>query len=88
MLTLRAEHTVSGHALTADDYLFHGDAAGALRAFDDGSQAWREALVSADRTALDEVGHSGYPDGSDPEEPFINVLSGGSIKNCCTTALR
>jgi hypothetical protein len=74
MLTLRAEHTVSGHALTADDYLFHGDAAGALRAFDDGSQAWREALVSADHTALDEVGHSGYPDGSDPEEPFINVV--------------
>ena len=60
--------------LAAYDYLFHDDAAGALRAFDAGAQAWREALASADDAALDEVGRSGYPDGSDPEEPFIGVV--------------
>jgi hypothetical protein len=74
MLTLRAEHTIGSHALTSDDYVFHGDAAGALRAFDAGAQAWRKALVSADDAALDEIGRSGYPDGSDPEEPFIEVV--------------
>jgi DinB superfamily len=74
MLTLRADHTIGSHALTGDDYHFSGDAAGALAAFDAGAEAWRAALVSADDAALDMVGRSTYPDGSDPDDPFIEVV--------------
>jgi hypothetical protein len=74
MLTLRADHTIGSHALTRDDYRFSGDAAGALAAFDRGADAWRAALVSADDAALDMVGRSTYPNGSDPEDPFIETV--------------
>jgi hypothetical protein len=74
MLTLRADHTVGSHALTQDDYRSSGDAAGAVAAFDAGATAWRAALVSADNAALDQVGRSTYPDGSDPEDPFIDIV--------------
>jgi hypothetical protein len=74
MLTLRADHTIGSHALTRDDYRFSGDAAGALAAFDSGTGAWRAALVSADDAALDMVGRSTYPNGSDPEDPFIETV--------------
>ncbi|HEY8597500.1 MAG TPA: hypothetical protein VIL85_03660, partial [Thermomicrobiales bacterium] len=36
--------------------------------------AWREALLSADDAALDRVGRSSYPSGSDPNEPFIETI--------------
>jgi DinB superfamily len=74
MLMLRADHTIGSHALTQDDYLFRGDAAGALVAFDAGAEAWRAALISADDAALDMVGRSTYPDGSDPDDPFLEVV--------------
>jgi len=74
MLTLRADHTIGSHALTRDDYRHSGDAAGALAAFAAGAEAWRAALTSADDAALDQVGRSTYPDGSDPEEPFIEIV--------------
>ena len=74
MLTLRADHTIGSHALTRDDYRFSGDTAGALAAFGSGADAWRAALVSADDAALDMVGRSTYPNGSDPEDPFIETV--------------
>jgi hypothetical protein len=74
MLTLRADHTIGSHSLTRNDYRFSGDAAGALAAFDSGADAWRAALVSADDAALDMVGRSTYPNGSDPEDPFIETV--------------
>lgn len=74
MLTARADYTIGSHALTGDDYHFSGTAAGALAAFETGADAWREALVSADAAALDQVGRSSYPDGSDPDEPFIDIV--------------
>jgi len=76
MLTLRADHTIGSHALTRDDYRHSGDAAGAIAAFDTdiGAAAWRAALVSADDAALDMVGRSTYPDGSDPDDPFIETV--------------
>jgi hypothetical protein len=36
--------------------------------------AWRSALVSADDAALDQVGRSTYPDGSDAEDRFIDLV--------------
>jgi|CZKT01.1.fsa_nt_gi hypothetical protein len=87
MLTLRADHTIGRHALTRDGYRSSGDAAGALAAFGSGAEAWRMALVSADDVALDTVGRSTYPDGSDQTIPSSR-LSGGLIRNCCTTGQR
>ncbi|MFI6340266.1 DinB family protein [Streptomyces sp. NPDC050535] len=74
MLTLRAEHTNGGHALTRDDYPVDGDVMAAVAAFDAGAAAWRTALSSADDAALDTVGHCTYPHGSDAEEPFIDIV--------------
>lgn len=74
LLAMRADHTVGSHTLTRDTYRFSGDAAGALAAFDAGAAAWREALVSCDDADLDTVGRSTYPHGSDPEDPFIDVV--------------
>ncbi|WP_406416997.1 DinB family protein [Streptomyces sp. NBC_00873] len=74
MLALRADHTNGSHTLTRDDYHAAGDAAGAIADFDTSASAWREALLSTDDTALDTVGHSTYPHGSDPEDPFIETV--------------
>ncbi|WP_086727419.1 DinB family protein, partial [Streptomyces carpinensis] len=74
MLTLRADHVAGSHTLTRDDYRVSGDAAGAVAAFDAGAAAWRQALLCTDDTALDKVGHSTYPHGSDPEDVFIDVV--------------
>ncbi len=74
MLTLRAEYTVGNHALTRDDYRVSGDAAGAIAAFDRAAGAWRAALASADDAALDRIGHSTYPYGSDPEDQFLTTV--------------
>ncbi|MER5297471.1 DinB family protein [Streptomyces pharetrae] len=74
MLFLRADHTAGSHALTRDDYHVSGDAAGAVAAFDTAAAAWRQALVSVDDAALDTVGYCTYPHGSDPEEPFIDIV--------------
>jgi len=74
MLALRADHTTGSHTLTRDDYHTSGDCAGAVAAFESAAAAWREALLSADDAALDTVGHSTYPHGSDPEDPFIETV--------------
>lgn len=72
MLSLRADWTIGDHSLTSDQ--FRGDAAGGIAALVDGARAWRGALSSADDESLDQVGRSQYPDGGDPDEPFINVV--------------
>ncbi|MFD3491910.1 DinB family protein [Streptomyces sp. NPDC058690] len=74
LLALRADHTNGSHTLTRDDYVVAGDAAGAIAAFESAATAWREALLGADDAALDTVGHSTYPHGSDPEDPFIETV--------------
>lgn len=74
MLTLRADHTAGGHALTRDDYPVSGDAARAIAAFNTAAAAWRKALLSVDDAALDTVGYCTHPHGSDPDEPFIDIV--------------
>ncbi|HEY0539828.1 MAG TPA: DinB family protein [Actinoallomurus sp.] len=74
MLTLRADHTIGSHSLTRGDHHVNADAAAAITAFDSGATAWREALLSADDSTLDKVGHSTYPHGSDPDDPFIETV--------------
>ncbi|MFB7274643.1 DinB family protein [Streptomyces sp. NPDC056244] len=74
MLALRADHTAGSHSLTRDDYRISEDAAGAIAAFDEGAAIWRQALLTVDDTALDTVGYSTYPHGSDPDDPFIEIV--------------
>lgn len=74
MLTLRADHTAGSCSLTRDDVPVPGDAACAVAAFDAGAAAWRKALLSVDEAALDTVGYCTYPHGSDPDEPFVDIV--------------
>ncbi len=74
LLARRADYTIGARALTRADYRYRGDAAGALAAFTAAADGWRAALTGADDAALDRVGHSSYPDGSDPDVPFIEIV--------------
>lgn len=74
MLTLRADYTVGSRAMTGDTYENSGDAHGAIMALDEGVKAWREALLSSDDAALDAVGRSSYPYGSDAQDVFIDTV--------------
>jgi hypothetical protein len=73
MLARRADYTIGTHSLTRAAYRHSGDVAAALDAFGAAADHWRTALTSADDAALDEVGRSSYPDGSDPDQPFIEI---------------
>ncbi|WP_030906743.1 DinB family protein [Streptomyces sp. NRRL F-5126] len=74
LLALRADHTAGTHRLTRDDHRTAGDAATAIAAFDAAASAWRAALLDAGEEALDTVGYSTYPHGSDPEDPFLDTV--------------
>ncbi|MER5428447.1 DinB family protein [Streptomyces sp. NPDC002588] len=74
MLSLRAEHTAGGHLLTRDDHPVSGSATAAVAAFGAATAAWREALLGIDDATLDVVGYCTYPHGSDPEEPFLDIV--------------
>ncbi|MFE1774367.1 DinB family protein [Streptomyces sp. NPDC059008] len=74
MLTLRADHTAGSRRLTRADYVSSGDAAGAVAAFDAGATAWRDTLAGVDDAGLDTVGLCTFPHGSDPEEPFLDIV--------------
>jgi hypothetical protein len=74
MLTLRADYTIGSHAGTRDNYRFTGAATKGLAAFEAGITDWRAAVVSADDAALDQIGRSTYPYGSDEEESFIDIV--------------
>jgi hypothetical protein len=41
---------------------------------------WRESVGAVTEEQLDTVGFSQYPYGSDPDEPFINVLTGANLE--------
>ena len=73
-LALRADYTIGGHRLTRDTFPVAGTANAAIAAFAAAADQWRAALVSADDAALDRMGHSDYPNGSDPHWPFIDVI--------------
>ena len=43
-------------------------------AFTEAAAAWRATLLTADDAALSTVGWSAYPNGSDPEDVFIDTV--------------
>jgi len=73
-MCLRADHTSGTKTLTHDTYAYPGSAAAALAALAAAGAVWREALTTADDAALDRVGRSTYPSGSDPDDPFLDVV--------------
>ena len=74
MLAIRADYTVGDRDMTSDTYHNSGGAMGAIKMFSDAAEAWRAALVGADDAALDTVGYSAYPYGSDPGELFLDIV--------------
>ena len=74
MLMLRADYTTGSHSLTSETYVTSGEAAGAIASFVAASDAWRGTLLSFDDAALDTVGLSTYPYGSDAVEVFIDIV--------------
>jgi hypothetical protein len=74
MLTGRADWTIGDRAFTEEQMEVSGNAASAVSALESAIEDWRAALSAADDTALDTVGHCAYPDGSDPDEPFLEVV--------------
>ena len=74
LLALRADYTTGNHSLTKDTYLISGDANTAVAALAVAVDAWRGTLAQCDDTALDTVGYSTFPYGSDAEEMFIDIV--------------
>ncbi len=74
MLALRADYSTGSRSLTKDTYPAPGDAVDAISAFVTASEAWRGTLTECDDAALDTVGYSSYPYGSDAEEAFIDIV--------------
>jgi len=71
---LRADHTTGTKSLTHDLYEYPGSADSGIAALAAAGSVWREALTTADDAALDRVGRSTYPSGSDPDDPFLDVV--------------
>jgi DinB superfamily len=74
MLALRADYTAGSHSLTRETYPAHGDARGGIGAFVTASETWRGTLMHCDDSALDTVGYSTFPYGSDATESFIDIV--------------
>ncbi len=74
MLLGRADWTNGSHTFAEAALVVSGDAASAVAELDRAGVAWRSALLDADDAALDTIGHSAYPSGSDAEEPFIDIV--------------
>ena len=74
LLALRADYTTGSHSLTKDTYVISGDANTAVAALAAAVDAWRGTLAQCDDTALDTVGYSTFPYGSDAEEMFIDIV--------------
>jgi hypothetical protein len=74
MLAMRADYTTGSQSLTKDNYVVEGDADGAVAALATAVESWRGTLMSCDDAALDTVGLSRFPYGSDAEEAFIDIV--------------
>ena len=74
MLTMRADYTAGSRSMTADTYLVSGDAATAIGALAAAVEAWRTSLLLCDDKALDTVGYSTYPYGSDTADTFLDIV--------------
>jgi hypothetical protein len=74
MLAMRADYSTGARSMTKDSFVVSGNAASAVAALSDSVDAWRGVLMQADDAALDTVGYSAYPYGSDAEDMFIDTV--------------
>jgi hypothetical protein len=74
MLAMRADYSTGSRSMTKDTYVVSGDAASAVAALTKAVEEWRGTLQHCDDAALDTVGYSTYPYGSDAEEMFIDIV--------------
>jgi hypothetical protein len=74
MLAMRADYTTGSRSLTKDSYVVQGDAEGAVAELAAAVESWRGTLLACDDAALDAVGYSTYPYGSDAEDAFIDIV--------------
>jgi hypothetical protein len=74
MLAMRTDYTAGSRSLTKDSYLVSGDADSAIAEFARAVEAWRGTLLGCDDAALNTVGFSGYPYGSDTRDMFIDIV--------------
>ncbi len=74
MLAMRADHTSGTRSMTRDTYVVSGDAPGAVAALMTAVEAWRATLAQCDDRALDTIGYSTYPYGSDAGDMFIDIV--------------
>lgn len=70
----RADHTDGTHTHTEQADEPQGTATGAIEHLTAALAAWRATLVGADDAALDMIGYSTYPNGSDAEDAFLDVV--------------
>jgi hypothetical protein len=74
MLLLRSDYSTGSRSMTKESYPVRGDADGAVTAFAEAVEAWRDTLLRCDDAALDTVGLSSYPYGSDAGDVFIDTV--------------
>jgi hypothetical protein len=74
MLAMRADYTSGSRSMTEDTYLVSEDAATAIAALAEAVEAWRTSLLQCDDKALDTVGYSTYPYGSDTADMFLDIV--------------
>jgi hypothetical protein len=74
LLVMRADYTSGSRSMTEDTFVVSGDAGSAVAAVTKAVDAWRGTLIHCDDAALDTVGYSMYPYGSDAEEMFIDIV--------------
>ena len=74
MLAMRADYTTDSRSMTKDTYVISGDAGSAITALAEAVETWRATLLQCDDKALDTVGYSTYPYGSDPGDMFLDII--------------
>jgi hypothetical protein len=74
MLAMRADYSTGTRSMTKDTFVVSGDAESAITAFAAAVETWRGTLLGSDDAALDTVGYSRYPYGSDAGEVFIDIV--------------
>ena len=74
MLAMRADYTTGSRSMTKDTYVISGDAGSAITALAEAVETWRATLLQCDDKALDTVGYSTYPYGSDPGDMFLDII--------------
>lgn len=73
-LLQRADYTTGSHSLAWDDYEVAPTAQAAIHSLAAATETWRSVLTGTLDEDLDQVGHSQFPRGLDPNLPFLDII--------------